>query len=193
MSEHVAEAAMRSTWVTAEFKPEECALIGYWQARRRDGRPPRLASLDAESLRPWLAHLQMHERLDDGGYRCRLSGTACVRELGSDSTGKRLDAVISPEVYANTRPMFDRALASGLPLRYRGRLTAPDGRSRVYRRLLLPLGQHEAADTLLSLLRYVAAPHAANPPPARSTATILGSWELTEADLRETFPASAAA
>lgn len=194
MSQHSAEPAVRSAWIAAEFKPEECDLIADWLAKREAGKPPRFAAIDAAGLRPWLPHLQIHERGGDDRYLCRLSGTACVAAMGADSTGKRLDQVVSPELYASVKPMFDRALSTGRPLRYRGCLTVRDGSWRFYRRLLLPMRQHGAGcDTLVSLLKYARARSAAAPPSTRCATTILGSWELTEADLREAFPEVATA
>src|ERR1041385_4849005 len=109
------------SWIAAEFKPEECDLIAYWLSRRVNGQPPRLADLDVAALKPWLPRLQINERLDDG-YLCRLSGTECIEAIGSASSGKRLDKVVTPAVYASAVPLWDRALSSCLPLRYRGQM-----------------------------------------------------------------------
>ena len=194
MSEASPACAVRSTWITAEFTVEECELIAYWLARREAGQLPRFAAVDATGLRPWLPHLQIHERADDGRYLCRLSGIACVQAIGADSSGKWLDQVVSPQVYASAKPMFDRALANGRPLRYRGRLAIADGSWRIYHRLLLPMRQRGAdGDTLLSTLKYDRGKRAIAAPAVRSTSTILGSWELTEADLRDGFSEAAAA
>jgi hypothetical protein len=181
-----------SGWIAAEFKADELALIAGWLARREGGRAPRLAAVDAQALKPLLPHLQLHERTADGRYLCRMSGAACVQTRGSDSTGKHLDEVVTPEVYAGAKQMFDRALENGRPLRYRGRALVIDT-WRKYRRLLLPLRQHgDQCDTLLSLLRYKPAePH--DRPSPRASTTILGSWELSEADLAASFPQAAAA
>ena len=180
-----------SGWIAAEFKADELALLAGWLTRRVGSQAPPLAAVDVQALKPLLPYLQLHERTRDGRYLCRMSGAACVQNKGRDSTGKHLDEVLTPESYANAKAMFDQALASGLPLRYRAR--ALDGTSwRSYRRLLLPLRQHAACDTLLSLLRHKPPKQLAGPPP-RAVATILGSWELSEADLLACFPQAAAA
>jgi hypothetical protein len=187
MSKLLAAPTARTGWIAAEFTAEECELIARWLSKREGVLAPRLAAFAPEELRPWLANLQIHE-LSGGRYLCRLSGTTPVREKGSDSTGKHLDEVVSPEVYASAKPMFDRARANGRPLRYRGRIRTPDGSWRGYRRTLLPVRKNgDACDTLLSLLNY----EPAALPSSRSSNTILGSWELTENDLRETFSAAA--
>jgi hypothetical protein len=180
-----------SGWIAAEFKADELALLAGWIARRVGSLAPPLAAVDVQALKPLLPYLQLHERTHDGRYLCRMSGAACVQSKGSDSTGKHLDEVLTPASYGNAKTMFDRALASGLPLRYRAR-TLEGTTWRRYRRLLLPLRQHATCDTLLSLLRHKP-PEPLAGPPARAIATILGSWELSEADLLACFPQAAAA
>lgn len=175
----------RASWVAAEFTVEECELIAYWLSKRLGDAAPRLGAIDPNELKPWLSRLQIHETVNDS-YLCRMSGTTTIYERRSDSSDKYLDEVTTPAVYRSCKPMFDRACESGRPLRYRGRIEAPHGGWCNYRRLLLPLRQVDGAcDTLLSLVKFGRRSAAANPPP-RATTTILGSWELTEADLVST-------
>jgi hypothetical protein len=186
MSKLPGAPAARSGWIAAEFTPGECELIARWLSKRQDALAPRLAAFAPEELRPWLPHLQIHE-LAGGRYLCRLSGAAATKDKGYDVSGKHLDEIVPPEVYASAKPLFDRARANGRPLRYRGRTRTADGGWRGYRRMLLPVRQTgEACDTLLSLLNFEPAL-----PPSRASNTILGSWELSEADLREAFSAAA--
>ena len=178
--------AARTGWIATEFTAEECELIAHWLSKREGAIAPRLAAFAPEEFRPWLAHLQIYE-VAGGRYLCRLSGNAAVREKGLDWNGKHLDEVTAPEVYANAKPLFDRARVNGRPLRYRGRTRTPDGSWRSYRRMLLPVRRgSESCDTLISLLNYEQ-----QAAPARAGNTILGSWELSESDLREGFSSAA--
>jgi hypothetical protein len=173
-------------WIAAEFTSEECELIARWLSKRDGELAPRLAAFAPEEFRPWIANLQIHE-VDGGRYLCRVSGAAATKDKGYDVSGRHLDEIASPEVYASAKPLFDRARMNGRPLRYRGRTRTAEGNWRGYRRMLLPVRhQGEACDTLISLLNFEPAL-----PPSRASNTILGSWELSEADLREGFSAAA--
>jgi len=128
--------------------------FAFWAARRSDGLPPTREVLRAETMPRVLPLLQLHRRTGDGRFLCRLSGTRAVAELGRETTGLHLDEVLSPEAYALRRPLFDRVLATGRPLAYRGHLLPSARDWRIYWRLLLPLRSGDMADLVLSVLAF---------------------------------------
>lgn len=77
----------------AEFE----AIQGRWKELCRDGRLPPRADFPAESLTPWLGHIQIVERIGDGDstrHRVRLVGTRIVYYEGRDNTGLFLDDIV---------------------------------------------------------------------------------------------------
>jgi hypothetical protein len=145
----------------------ERALLGYWLGKRADGVPPR-AAIDPAEIPKLLRDLQLHERMADGRYLCRLSGSAVVAALGLDSTGRYADEIVAPRSWPSRKAMFDRALQDRRPVLYRARITVPGKEWRAYRRLLLPLAR-QAVDILLSSVHFEVAPS----PPLPSDRSVL--------------------
>jgi hypothetical protein len=103
------------------------------------GSVPNRARFDPTAIPTLLRHLQLHQREENGRFRCRLSGTAIVAALHRDATGTYLDEAIRPEAVGGRTRLFDRALETGMPLVYRGVIDVPGRGLKAYQRLLLPL------------------------------------------------------
>jgi len=112
----------------AFVQPELKALCALWREKARaTGRPSR-ADFDARSLKAFLPHVSIVERIAgaDGAwrYRFRLSGTALVRLFG-ETTGRFLDEFI-PEPFLERWTLgYDTVLASNAPLRFVSRFELP--------------------------------------------------------------------
>lgn len=103
------------------------------------GGTPKRSELDPAAIPTLLRHLQIHQREANGRFRCRLSGTAIVQQLGRDATGTYLDEAIRPETVAGRMRIFNRALETGMPVVYSGVMEVPGKGMKAYQRLLLPL------------------------------------------------------
>ncbi|WP_162917059.1 PAS domain-containing protein [Dongia deserti] len=73
------------------------AIQSRWQELCRNGHLPTRADFPPESLTPWMGHIQIVERVNEGDqvrHRVRLVGTRIVYYEGRDNTGLFLDDVI---------------------------------------------------------------------------------------------------
>lgn len=115
-------------------------MLDHWCAMSdlASGTPKR-SDLDPSAIPTLLRHLQIHQRETNGRFRCRLSGTAVVQQLGRDATGAYLDEAIRPEAVAGRTKIFNRALETGMPVVYSGVMEVPGRGMKAYQRLLLPL------------------------------------------------------
>lgn len=126
-------------------------LLDYWCGKRGPG-VPRKADIDPVEIPALLPFIQIHARQQDGRYLCRLSGTAMVEALGTETTGRYLDEIL-PARHLKTRTrILDRSLHSGMPIFYAGRLALPGREFLPFRRLILPLSTGDGeADCALTL------------------------------------------
>lgn len=130
-------------------------LLCYWAAARDGTAMPRRPVFDPLRFPDLMPLMQLHERKAGGRYLCRVSGTEVVAASGYESTGRYLDEVVLNGHQASRAVLFDRCLASGLPLFYDGRLMVPDREWKRLQRLLLPLAdEHGQPRFLLSLLHF---------------------------------------
>lgn len=132
------------------------AIMRYWCAKRRAaGHAYRRAVDPLELPVALLPLLQIHERLADGRYICRLAGTMLAQVYGEDPTGRTMDQMVSGGALASRVAMFDRALATGRPVHYRAQLSVPGREHRQVERLILPLaGADGTLNAMLSLLKF---------------------------------------
>ncbi len=116
-------------------------MLEHWCAMSQaaGGATPKRSDLDPAAIPTLLRHLQIHQREANGRFRCRLSGTAVVQQLGRDATGSYLDEAIRPEAVAGRTRIFNRALETGMPVIYSGVMEVPGRGMKAYQRLLLPL------------------------------------------------------
>lgn len=91
------------------------ALRARWQEQCQDHRLPSRTAFPAESLVPWIGHIQLVDVVDENGtarFRARLVGTRIVYYQGHDNTGLFLDEVIPADdrdaILAPYRDCMDR-------------------------------------------------------------------------------------
>ncbi len=132
------------------------AIMRYWCAKRQPGGCAYRRAIDPLELPvAMLPLLQIHERLPDGRYICRLAGTMLAEVYGQDPTGRTMDQMIGGSAYRSRVAMFDLALASGRPVHYRSQLLVPGREHRQVERLILPLADADGTlNAALSLLKF---------------------------------------
>jgi len=82
-------------------------LLDYWLGLCGGPLLPGRREIDPGRLKPILPHLYMLERLEDGGLRFRLAGTA-VRDLfAEDITNRSLDDVLPQRARRNATRCYD--------------------------------------------------------------------------------------
>lgn len=106
---------------TLDFGRRELnALRDLWQARAEGKAAPSRADFDARTLKPYLRHIMIIERVFLGPnrwrYRTRLAGTA-VTEIIGDPTGKFLEEQLPLELVPRWTSAYDTVLDSAQPLR----------------------------------------------------------------------------
>ena len=116
-------------------------ILDHWcgLSAQAGGRTPSRGEFDPVAIPKLLRHLQLHQREATGRYRCRLSGTAIVQQLGRDATGLYLDEAIRAEAVPGRMRIYNRALETGRPVAYSGVMEIPGRGFKAYKRLLLPL------------------------------------------------------
>ncbi len=123
----------------AEFE----AIQGRWMELCRNGHLPARADFPAETLAPWMGHIQIVERVvGDGGsvrHRVRLVGTRIVYYEGRDNTGLFLDDVIPIERRDEILEPYRRCADSRAPVYNAFYSCSEAAISSQLERLILPL------------------------------------------------------
>jgi hypothetical protein len=106
---------------TLDFGRRELnALRDLWKARAVGKIAPSRADFDARSLKPYLRHILIIERVfvgpDRWRYRTRLAGTALTEIIG-DHTGKFLEEQLPLELVPRWSSVYDAVLDGAQPLR----------------------------------------------------------------------------
>lgn len=166
MSKFLANATFKSTATPTtgvdRFRarlgdPVLVGMLEHWRAMSEaaGGGTPRRGDLDPAAIPTLLRHLQIHQREANGRFRCRLSGTAVVQQLGRDATGTYLDEAIRPEAVSGRTRIFNRALETGMPVVYSGVMEVPGRGMKAYQRLLLPLADAQGKPSfVLSVMAF---------------------------------------
>jgi hypothetical protein len=138
------------------------ALYDYWQARCRDGRPPRRSDIDPVDLPNLLRWLWLVDVARDAPgwpmrFRCRLMGTEHVRTMGHDPTGKWMDEAfptfLTNPTYADYVQVAEKGVPSyraGVPLYHLNK-----GHVRMERIMLPLLGTGKTIDMMLAITVYL--------------------------------------
>jgi hypothetical protein len=112
-------------------------VLEYWAGRQADGdrpEPPEFDPLDVPALLPHLYLLERH----DGRLRYRVSGEAVNSLFGSQHTGRYLDQVVPPAVYAIVSPYFERVFDGTICL-FKGNVVLPTRDFLSFERVLMPV------------------------------------------------------
>lgn len=123
----------------AEFE----AIQGRWRELCRNGRLPARADFPAESLTPWMGHIQIVERVVGDGdsvrHRVRLVGTRIVYYEGRDNTGLFLDDVVPVDQRDEILEPYRRCADSRAPVYSTFYNCSEAAISSQLERLILPL------------------------------------------------------
>lgn len=126
------------------------AFQSLWEERRA-GRPlPERRDFQAEDFAPWFGHVCItRKEPETGRYRMTLCGTAAAGYFGRDLTGRFLDDVFPPSRYGWLYDLYQSCERTRAP----APLTTPPltygGTYSALKRVLLPCGTGETADTFL--------------------------------------------
>ncbi|MGD0190397.1 MAG: PAS domain-containing protein [Rhizomicrobium sp.] len=101
-------------------QPELNELRDIWLQRAPGGIVPPRSAFDARTLKPWLSHIMIVERVAVGAagfrYRMRLEGSEIVLVAG-ESTGRYLDDVYPPGDVPRISAPYDAVLDGRTALR----------------------------------------------------------------------------
>jgi len=117
-------------------------LLHYWRAKGAADRLPRRRDIDPAEIPDVLPHLLLIDA-GDGGYRCRLCGTALAESYGRELTGKTFAEAFTPEGAARATAHCDLIRALRKPVVVHNEYANARGNKLVANRLLLPLADDE--------------------------------------------------
>ncbi|HEX4302557.1 MAG TPA: PAS domain-containing protein [Rhizomicrobium sp.] len=135
---------------------ELTAAHAVWRDKAAGRTMPCRADLTARSMKPFLTHMSLLERVAAGGtprYRVRLHGSTLARYSG-DSTGKFLEDCISPERIESFIALYDTAMAMRTPLRVVSHYQAPEIDYLMGESLLAPLAMPVGDTPMLLSVTY---------------------------------------
>jgi hypothetical protein len=124
------------------LRPELEAIQGRWRELCHNGHLPARSDFPAETMTPWMGHIQIVERVADGAnvrLRVRLVGTRIVYYEGRDNTGKFLDDVIPLDQRAELLEPYRRCADSRAPVYGAFYSCSEAAISSQLERLILPL------------------------------------------------------
>jgi hypothetical protein len=128
----------------AFVQPELTALHALWRAKADEmgGLPPR-EMLDIRSLKPYLGHLSVSERVESApgkfSYCLRLQGSF-MAEMFGNQTGKLLEDAAPPELAERWTFVYDALLEMKRPLRLQGTYKQEGMEHLIAETLAVPLG-----------------------------------------------------
>jgi hypothetical protein len=134
---------------------EEC--FAFWRSVRSDGQVPLKARIDPVMMpRHILPNLFLYERMPDGRFRCRLSGTALCEVFQFDATGLYLDEFLAPSVIEDRLSLYRDVLARALPVAFVTNIAGSEERSWIkFCRLMLPISMSgERADAIFGMVVF---------------------------------------
>ena len=138
---------------TLDFERRELnALRDLWRARAEGKGAPSRADFDARTLKPYLRHIMINERVFVGPnrrrYRTRLAGTALTEIIG-DPTGKFLEEHLPLELVPRWSSAYDAVLDGGQPLRLVAEFELPQLSFLRGEALIAPLADNNGRLTLV--------------------------------------------
>jgi hypothetical protein len=124
------------------LRPEFAAIQDRWKALCRSGSLPARTDFPPESLAAWMGHIQIVERVSQGGgvrHRVRLAGTRIVYYEGRDNTGLYLEDVIPADQGDDILEPYRRCAESRTPVYSAFYSCSEAAISSRLERLILPL------------------------------------------------------
>jgi hypothetical protein len=120
--------------------PGLAELYAYWRAKKGERPAPRRADLDPVEIAPLLPFVTLVDvERAPLRFRYRLVGTAIVRNVGDDFTGRYLDSLTRLSRRDAMAAEFARVVDSAMPAVSVWDYTRGDGRRLRYERLIMPL------------------------------------------------------
>lgn len=116
------------------------ALWLYWRGVCGDRAMPPRRAIDPAAIPKLLPHLQMVDRLSDGRFRYRLTGTAIVAAYGYDATMKMVDDVLPPVRRKHANRHYRIVFETRRPIFVRSLYITAEKLKLIVSRLILPLG-----------------------------------------------------
>jgi len=153
------------------FHPLLLALLRYWLEKRGDRPLPARRDIDPVELgAELLPNLMLADLLDRGTHvRFRLVGTAIVKRLGSDPTGRYLAAELRGGWFDDLAALYRVVYAERAPVFAESELQWGAGRRLRVQNLLLPLTQ-DGSDPAIALSGLAFASADVFPPSLRALA-----------------------
>lgn len=128
--------------------------IRFWRDKRGTRLAPARGEIGLQESKAFLPHLQIFELIDGGpDYRVRLMGTAIVKALGEDSTGKTFDRSSPHPVVRRVLSAIEWVLMHREPLRTFTPHTAAEGRDFLaHETVFLPLSSDGRAIDMIAIV-----------------------------------------
>lgn len=125
-------------------QPQTLQALTLWNAQRGERRFPPREALSPRAMAPFLRNTVL-VRVIDGGkdYQFRVVGDAIVEVQGASLQGLTIGEIdkAQPGYGSALRPVYDRVVARGEPLAFRGQVPqAALRRAFFHESLVLPLG-----------------------------------------------------
>lgn len=114
-------------------------LLRYWTSKAAAGRLPARGDIDPTEIPEILPHLMIIDPAEEGGFRCRLCGTAVAESYGRELRGKTFDEAFTIEGAARAAAHCRLVFALRRPVVVHNTYANARGNPLVANRLLLPL------------------------------------------------------
>jgi hypothetical protein len=130
--------------VTETTNPRErrlvLRLLGHWRELTGDRAMPRASDVDGAAIPELWPYCFM---LDVRGTEPVFTfvGSYHVESLGHDPTGQPLSSIPSETLLAQGLSYYPRVLARAIPITLGGQFVNRDGRTVLYRSIIMPLGE----------------------------------------------------
>jgi hypothetical protein len=115
------------------------SLWRYWHAKRGRGRMPLRSEIDPAEIPRLLPHLQLVDRVEDKGFRYRLTGSAIAQGYGLDATGKFTQEILTPARHKIASRHYSLVFETARPLFARNRYVKGSFLLVMISRIILPL------------------------------------------------------
>ena len=128
--------------MSQSLRREFDAIQNRWRELSSTGRLPARTDFPPESLTPWMGHIQIVERVNNGHearHRVRLVGTRIVYYEGRDNTGLFLEDVIPPDQHEEILAPYRHCVEIRTPVYGTFYSCAETAISSRLERLILPL------------------------------------------------------
>jgi hypothetical protein len=122
------------------------AVLSVWKCQAASGALPTRAAMSARVLKTFLPRIGLKERVATGPsrYRWRIVGTRVAEVLG-ERTGTFVDENTPPRQAARWIASCDLVLGTCAPLRFVGRVLAPDKDFMTSELLFMPLADEDGS------------------------------------------------